>query len=101
MLWLTHQHRTGQEESKNIYIYRKLRITQTGRWLNQALADRIANLGISLGSSTTNSTIRKKPIDKGIENIPNVSKINNKNVQDALDSDIIDYVIEAAQNEAR
>ena len=36
-----------------------------------------------------------------MENIPNVSKINNKNVQDALDSDITDYVIEAAQNQAR
>ena len=57
---------------------------QTVQGLNQALADRIANLGIRLGSRAINSTIGRKLIGKGIENIPDifkygVSKIKIKN----------------------
>ena len=50
--------------------------------------------------------LRKKLIDKGIANIPNIvryasSKIKNKNVQRALDSDIANYIVEEAQNKAK
>ena len=51
-----------------------------------------------MGSKAISSVIGKKLIDKGIENIPNIfkyglSKIKNKNVQRALNSDIADYAI--------
>ena len=49
-----------------------------------------------------NSVIGKKLIDKGIQNIPNLvkydsSKIKNKNIQQALISDIANYVVEETQ----
>ena len=48
----------------------------------------------------------KKLIGKGIENIPNLvrygsSKIKNKNVQWALDSDMANYVAKETQNKAK
>ena len=48
-----------------------------------------------MGSKAINSVNGKELIDKGIENIPNifkygVSKIKNKNVLRALNSDIAD-----------
>ena len=48
----------------------------------------------------------KKLIDKGIENIPNVvrygsSKIKNKNIQRALDSDIANYIVEETQKKQK
>ena len=50
--------------------------------------------------------MEKKLIDKGVENIPNIvrygsSKIKNKNVQRALNSDIANYVVEETQNKAK
>ena len=50
-----------------------------------------------MGSKAINSVLGKKLIDKGIENISNIvrygsSKIKNKNVQRALDSDIVNYI---------
>ena len=52
-----------------------------------------------MGSKAINSVLGKKLIDKGIENIPNLakygtSKIKNKNVQRALNSDNANYVVE-------
>ena len=46
-----------------------------------------------MGSKAINSVLGKKLMDKGIENIPNLvkqgaSKIKNKNIQRALDSEI-------------
>ena len=75
---------------------------QSGR----GLASAIANLGIKMGSKATNSVLQRKLIDKGIENIPNLvrygsSKIKNKNVQQALNSDISNYVVEETQNKAK
>ena len=59
-----------------------------------------------MGFKAINSVIRKKLTDKGIENIPNIficsmSKIKNKNVQRALNSDIVDYVVEETQIQAK
>ena len=59
-----------------------------------------------MGFKAINSVIRKKLTDKGIENIPNIfiysmSKIKNKNVQRALNTDIVDYVVEETQIQAK
>ena len=72
----------------------------------RGLASTIANLRIKIGSKAINSVLGKKLIDKGIENIPNLtrygsSKIKNKNVQRALNSDIANYVVEETQNKAK
>lgn len=50
--------------------------------------------------------IGKKPINKGIDNIPAIfkfgeSKIKNKNIQKALQSEIADMVVEEAQNKVK
>ena len=59
-----------------------------------------------MGSKAINSVLGKKLIDKGIESLPDIvkfgaSKIKNKNIQRALDCDIVNYVIEEAQNRAQ
>ena len=74
-------------------IKKKYRRLQSGK----GLASTIANLGLTMGSKAINSVLGKKLIDKGIENISNIvrygsSKIKNKNVQRALDSDIVNYI---------
>ena len=59
-----------------------------------------------MGSKAINSVLGKEIIDKGIENIPNLfrygaSKIKNKNVQRAFNSNIVNYVVEETQNKAK
>ena len=59
-----------------------------------------------MGSKAINSVLGKKLIDKGIESLPDIiklgtSKIKNKNIRRALDSDIANYVVEEAQNRAQ
>ena len=59
-----------------------------------------------MGSKAINSVLGKKIIDKEIENIPNLvkygtSKIKNKNVRRALNSDIANCVVEETQNKAK
>ena len=81
---------------------RKNKCKQAGK----GLASNLANLGIRLGSQAINSTFGKKLINKGIDSIPSVfkydvSKIKNKNVQRALDSDIANYVVDEAQIQVR
>ena len=75
---------------------------QTGK----GLASDLANLGIKMGSKAINFVLGKKLIKKRIENIPNVfkygvSKVKNKNIQRALNSDIANYVVEEAQNKVQ
>ena len=58
-----------------------------------------------MGSKAINLVLGKKLIDKGIESLPDIvksgtSKIKNKNIQRALDSDIANYVVEEAQKRA-
>ena len=55
-----------------------------------------------MGSKALKSSFGKRLINKGIENIPNifkfgVSKIKNKNLKRALDSEVADMVVEEAQ----
>ena len=59
-----------------------------------------------MGPKAINSVLGKKLIDKGIESLPNIvkfsaSKIKNKNIQWGLDSDIVKYVAEEAQNKVQ
>lgn len=63
-------------------------------------------LELNLGSRAINSVLGKKLINKRIDIIPSlfkyrVSKIKNKNVQRALNSDIVNYVVDEAQNKVR
>ena len=79
--------------------YRKLRRVQTGRGI---MVD-LAKLGITMGSKAINSVLGKKLIDKGIEQVSNLyryetSKIKNTNIQQALNSDIVNY---AGRNRTR
>ena len=81
---------------------RRNKSKQTGK----GLASDLANLGIKMGSKAIKSVLGKKLIEKGIENMPNVfkcgvSKVKNKNVQRALNSDIANYVVEEAQNKVQ
>ena len=74
-------------------IKKKYRRFQFGR----GLASTLANLGLKMDSKAINSVLGKKLIDKEIENISNIvrygsSKIKNKKVQRALDSDIVNYI---------
>ena len=89
---------TTQDGEKNKKKYRKLQRAQTGKGLTGNLSD----LGISMGSKTINYVLGKKIADKGIENIPNLfwygaSKIEDKNVKRALNSDIANYIVEDTQ----
>ena len=77
------------------------RINQSGK----GLASNLIKAGLDLGSKAIGYEFGKKLIHKGIDNIPGiikfgVSKIKNKNVQDALSSDIAEIVVDAAQNRA-
>ena len=83
-------------------IRKKYKRMQSGR----GLASTIAILGIKMSFKAINLVLGKTLIDKGIENIPNLvmyglSKIKNKNVQRALNSDIANYVVEETQNKAK
>ena len=62
--------------------------------------------GINLGSKAIGSDIGKKIINKGIDNIPNIlksgrSKIKNKNIKKALESEIADMVVGEVKSKAR
>ena len=78
------------------------RINQSGK----GIASNLIKAGFDLGSKAIGSEFGKKLINKGIDNIPSifkfeVSKIKNKNVQDALSSDIPEMVVDEAQNRAK
>ena len=82
--------------------YRKLRGVQTGR----GLVGNLTKLGINMGSKAINSVLGKKIIDEGIKQIPNIykygtSKIKNKNVQRALNSDLANIIVDETQNRAK
>ena len=59
--------------------------------------------GLKLGSKILGSEIGKKIMNKGIDNIPNIgtSKIKNKTINNALNSEIADLVVNEAQSRAR
>ena len=56
-----------------------------------------------MGSKAINSSLRKKLINKGVDNIPNIFKyvvsiIKNKNLKKAMSSDIASMVVDDDQN---
>ena len=66
----------------------------------------ILKAGLNLWSNALGSKFGKKLISKGIDNIPNIfkfgtSKIKNKNIKKALNSEIADMVVSEAQGRAR
>ena len=59
-----------------------------------------------MGSKAINSVFGKKLIDEGMQQIPNIckygtSKIKNKNVQRALNSNLAKIVVDETQNRAK
>ena len=59
-----------------------------------------------MDSKAINSVLGRKLIDKRIESLPDIvkfgaSKIKNKYIQQALDSDIANYIVEEVQNRAQ
>ena len=88
---------------RKIKARRKKRLQQQ---VGKGLASNLIKSGFDLDSKAIGSEFGKKLINKGIDNIPSifkfeVSKIKNKNVQDALSSDIAEMVVDKAQNRAK
>ena len=66
---------------------------------------RLLKKGLGVGVKTLNSDIGKKLVDEGIKHAPELyrlgtSKIKNKNVKRALESEVTNYVVQEAQKEA-
>ena len=78
------------------------RINQSGSGMGSDLL----KAGLDLGSKALGSEFGKRLINKGIDNIPNLfkfgaSKVKNKNVKKALESEIADMLVNEAQGRAR
>ena len=61
---------------------------------------------VNAGTKSLSSDIGKKLIDEGIKHVPflyrlGTSKIKNKNVRKALESDAVDYIAEKMQQRAK
>ena len=72
----------------------------------KVLGSDFPKMGLNLGSKALGSDIGKKLINKGIDSIPNIfkfgaSKIKNKTVNRALNSEIADLVVNEAQKKVR
>ena len=70
------------------------------------MASNLTKAELELGSKAVRSEFGKKLINKGIDNIPNlfnfgISKIKNKNVKRAMESDIAKMVVDEATNRAK
>ena len=83
-------------------IYDRVVNNQTGR----GLGSNLVKARFDLGAKALGSEFGKKLINKGIDNMPNrfkfgASKIKNKNVKRALNSEIADLVVNKAQGKAR
>ena len=75
---------------------------QAGRGLGGDLAKMV----LEMGSKASNSSLGRRLINKGINNIPNLfkfgaSKLKNTNVQKALQSEIANLVVEEVQNKVK
>ena len=78
------------------------KIRRKCRQAGRGVGDNLAKLGIEMGSKALNSSFDRRLINKGTDNIPNifkfgVSKIKNKKLKKALDSEVADMVVEEAQ----
>ena len=82
------------------------KIKQKRRQASRRLGGDLAKMDLEMGSKVINSSFGKRLINKGIDNISTLfkfgaSKIKNKNVQKALQSELADMVIEEAQNKVK
>ena len=62
--------------------------------------------GITAGTKELNSELGKILIDEGIKHVPDIcklgrSKIKNKNVEKALESDVANYLVEETQKKQK
>ena len=96
---------TTQRVAKRIvrkYRNQRRRKAQTG----VSILENLAKLGIKMGSKVISSALGEKIIDEGIKHAPDLykygtSKIRNKKVQKALNSDIANYIRTETQNKAK
>ena len=78
------------------------RPSQSGK----GLGSNLAKAELELGSRGFSSEFGRKLINKGIDIIPNIfkfgaSKLKNKNVRRAMQSEIADMIVQEAQNQAK
>ena len=86
--------------------FRKIKQKRKAQQSGKGLGSNLIKAGFDLGSKALGSEIGKKLINKGIDNIPNIfkfsaSKIKNKTLNRALNSEIADLVVNEAQNRVR
>ena len=68
----------------------------------KGIGENLAKLGFEMGSRPINSSLGKRPINKGVDSILSifeygVSKRKNKNLKRGLDSDVADIMVEKGQ----
>ena len=73
------------------------------RQSGKRLAGNLAKIVLEIGSKAVNSSFGRKLINKGVDNIRNifkygVSKIKDKNLKKAMNSDIANTIVDEAQN---
>ena len=78
----------------------------TQKQSGKGLAGNLAKIGLEIGFKAINSSLGKRIINKGVDNIPNifkydVSKTKNKNLKKPMSSDIANIVVDEAQKEVR
>ena len=114
-LWtLVKRVRTIGPRRNNYWIYfnlaregfRKIKQKRKAQQSGKGLGSNLIKAGFDLESKALGSEIGKKLINKGIDNIPNIfkfsaSKIKNKTLNRALNSEIADLVVNEAQNRVR
>ena len=89
---------------------RRMKETQKGgsilgelaKWVVKLGAKTLFKRGISTGTKALSSEIGKKLIDEGIKHAPYLykfvtSKIKNKNLKKALESDVANYIVQETQ----
>ena len=69
-------------------------------------AKNVFKKGLDVGSRAITSEISKKLIDEGIKHAPELykigtSKIKNKNLKKALESDVATYIVEETRKKAQ
>ena len=74
--------------------------------IRSGIGKNLLKAGINLGSKAIGSEIGKKIINKGIDNMPSIfkfgrSKIKNKNIKKALESEIAEMVVGEVKSKAR
>ena len=79
--------------------YQKMARKESGK----GLAENLAKIGLEMESKVINSSLGRKLINKGVYNIPNiikygVSKIKDKNLKKAMNSDIANIIVDESQN---